>query len=117
MINNITTIIIRNDALESIDRDKDFGKNLVNAIKSNNLTNKQVDIQASGHINAATVVEQHPHTEVRLVAVGYNYGSVFCDTKVSIEHHTPESKILILREIVNKFGYFLKKRSKTWDKS
>lgn len=110
----ITTIIVRNNALDAIERDPNFNENLVNAIKSNQLTGNPVDVHASNNIRAATVVEQHPADEVVLVSIGYDYGSVFSGTEICFEHHSEEAKINILRDVVKRFGYFLKKRAEWW---
>lgn len=111
MYNNITTIIVHNDALESIEEDADFNKHLVAAIRSNAATKNQVNIQAGTHISVATVVEQHPNNTVAVLTVGFNYGNVFGHTLSLIEHDSPEAKLLILRDIAFKMGYFLRKRT------
>ena len=112
---NIITIIVRSSALNSIENDPNFSKHLVNAIKSNKMTNNPVDVQAGSHIQAATVVEQHPNEVIKLLTIGYGYGSVLCDTEIGFEHHTTESKIAIIKDVVFRLGYFLKKRAKRWN--
>lgn len=98
-------------ALSDIEKDKNFNKNLVNAIKSNELTKKEIDIHAGSNTKAAIVVEQHPFDKVVLVTIGYNYGSIFSETIDLLEHHSPEAKLLILRDVAYKMGYFLRKRT------
>lgn len=116
MENKIITVIVRETALDSIENDPDFAKHLVNAIKSNAKSGEPVDVQARNHIKAATVVEQHSNSEILLLTIGYDYGNVLSDTSIGFEHHTPESKIAIIKDVVFRLGYFLKKRAKRWDK-
>lgn len=71
-----TTVVVLNDALGDIERDPDFGKNLVAAILSVGCHNKPVDVSAMGHCNAASVIECH-HADYNVyVKVGGNYGEV-----------------------------------------
>ena len=117
MENKIITVIIRETALDSIENDPDFAKHLVNAIKSNAKSRQPVDVQAKNHIRAATIVEQHSNDEVLLLTIGYDYGNVLSKTSIGFEHHTEESKISIIRDVVFRLGYFLKKRAKRWNKN
>jgi len=112
MEKNITTVIINNKSLKFIEKDVNFGKNLVNAIRSNNITNEQIDIHAGTNLKAALVVEQHPFDKVVLLSIGYNYGSIFSETVDLLEHHSPEAKMYILRDVAYRMGYFLRKRTK-----
>jgi hypothetical protein len=57
----ITAIIVRNDSLEQIANDKDFGRNLVDAIRRNHPNKKQEVTARSGgtiSVGAAEVIGQ-----------------------------------------------------------
>lgn len=71
-----TTILVRNDALKDIARDRDFGSKLASAIAETSTTNKAVEISSGGHSNAATVIETHHADYTAIVAIGGNTGSV-----------------------------------------
>lgn len=70
-----TTVLILNDCLDEIEKDKDFGKKLVRAILQ--VTNRgQIDISVGCCGNAATVIETH-HADYDLyVKIGGNRGEV-----------------------------------------
>jgi hypothetical protein len=70
-----TTVVILNDALDAIENDPDFGKNLVAAINKV-LHGGPVDVSAGCHYNAATVIETHHADYNVIVSVGGNYGKV-----------------------------------------
>lgn len=113
-----TTVLIQNDALSSIEKDKDFATALVNAIlmlSSNCSLKYGIDVPAiadngkSVFANAATVLEQHHSSETTIVAVGGNYGTVlghYCSHK----HHEPEDKLAIVKELADGLGFRLVKK-------
>jgi hypothetical protein len=69
-----TTVVIMNDAMDEIEKDPEFGANLVKAVKRR-LSNKgPLSVHAGSHSNAATVIEVHHADMTKLVAVGGNYG-------------------------------------------
>ena len=65
-----TTIVILNDGLDAIAKDKDFGAKLVEAILSRN------KILHSGNGNVGKVVETHNADFYRTIRVGGNTGTV-----------------------------------------
>lgn len=76
-----TTVVILNDALHEIEKDKDFGKNLVDAIMRLNDPREKTPIYfASGnHCNPACVVETHHADFDVLIRVGGNTGEVVAE--------------------------------------
>lgn len=70
-----STVVIFNDALDSIANDPEFGKKLAAAISQANCYNKPISISAS-HGTAAIVVETHHADYDVLVKVGENRGEV-----------------------------------------
>ncbi len=70
-----TTIVILNDALGDIEKDKDFGKKIVAAIRKNSCTNSRETLY-SGNGNCGEVVEQHHSSYDYLIKVGGNCGEV-----------------------------------------
>lgn len=73
-----TTIVVMNDALDTIAKDPEFGKRLSDAIAEAGFRRKPVDVSAHGgnciHVNAATVIECHHADQNVLVRVGGNHG-------------------------------------------
>jgi len=71
-----TTVVVMNDAVNEIERDPDFGRNLAAAIRSVGCYSKPVDVSAMNYCNAASVIECH-HADLDVyVKVGGNYGEV-----------------------------------------
>jgi hypothetical protein len=68
-----TTVLIRNDALDCIAKDPDFGKNLVSAILQVGPSPffRTISVPALGFTNAAEVIESHHSSfEVLILASG-----------------------------------------------
>lgn len=74
-----STVVVMNDALHVIAEDKDFGKNLAEAI-TNASWDRSVHVAAVAgrniQCNAATVVETHHADQNMIVRVGQNCGIV-----------------------------------------
>lgn len=106
-----STIVVMNDALGSIEKDRDFGKKLVEGILMQYGRNneKLTDVSAGGHVNAASVIEQHHADGTAIVAVGGNCGSVL-GHYFSYMHHEPKVQLDILKHLANKMGYRLVKK-------
>jgi len=70
-----TTVVVRNDALEDIEKDKGFGKKLSEGVRR---VFKPpywiVEIPAGSHANAIQVVESHHADLMEVIAVGGNLG-------------------------------------------
>lgn len=108
-----TTVIVMNDALDQIAKDKQFGKRLSDAIMKNTLTatlhgsfscNSHVDVGSGNHANAATVIEQHHADAFACILVGRN----------SAQHlgyyYGPGEKQDLLEDLANELGYSLRKK-------
>ena len=109
-----TTVIVMNDALHYIEEDKDFGKNLSEAIRylhSPRAENNRhlLDIPAGCHANAATAVETHHADVTSVVAVGGNCATVMGQS-YGFRHHSDEDKIRILKDLAADLGYNLVKK-------
>ncbi len=112
-----STVVVLNDALNDIQNDPQFGKNLVAAILGLSLgddprTGKPCrprDIPAGMYCNAATVVEQHHASGNAIIAVGGNYGTVIGHAGNGGAHH---DRLSILKELANQLGYSLRKKGK-----
>ena len=74
-----TTIVIYNDALNSIKNDKNFGATLYDAIMENYQTNQNETFFTSfgnGSQTAGQVIEQHHSSGNVLIEVGGNTGTI-----------------------------------------
>ena len=94
-----TTVLIMNDALDGIENDPDFGKNLARAIKC--WGSLPLDVPAGHHCNAATVIEQHHSSFTVIVAVGGNYATVL-GSVAGDDHNKPETQHQMLKSIMKK---------------
>jgi hypothetical protein len=100
-----TSVIVMNDALHYIEKDPDFGKNLVQAITNLNCLGPhsiELHVPAGNYVNAASVVETHHADMTSVVAFGGNYGTslgMIC----GYSHHKRERQIEILKEIADQF--------------
>ena len=74
-----STVIVLNDALDQIEKDPYFGKNLAKAILRVGCYGNKVDIQSGNHCKAATVIETHHADYYEYIKVGGNYGEVVKD--------------------------------------
>jgi hypothetical protein len=71
-----TTVLIINDALDSIRTDPNFGKNLADAVCKVGALGGKIDVSAGNHYNAATVIESHHADRNVLVEIGGNTGEI-----------------------------------------
>jgi hypothetical protein len=94
-----TTIVIYNDALESIAGDPEFGKNLRNAVlRAISKSDCPVHLSA-GTFSAGVVVETHHADERVLVSVGENTGIVIKDDIYGVE-----SNLMSIKEVAKELG-------------
>lgn len=108
-----TTVVVLNDAVDSIRNDKDFGRKLADAITHRAVTSKPIDVSAGNHVNAALVVESHHADELKAILVGGNYGEDLgyigrWDLKVE----EPEDKKEVLRSVARLLGMKVSIREK-----
>lgn len=97
-----TTVVVLNDVLGEIEKDEKFGEKLADAIKS-------LHHPASLLGGGVKVLETHHNSNVAVVAVGGNYGTVLAwgpDTP----HHTEEGQLVLLKALAEKLGYKLEKK-------
>ena len=76
-----TTILVLNDTLHTIERDRDFGKKVADAIRSIHYGyEKPIGISVTDgksiHCDAASVIETHHADTTAIIAIGKNYGKV-----------------------------------------
>jgi len=104
-----TTIVIMNDSLNDIMRDKDFGFKLGMALQMADGKSYPKDIPCGGSVRAATVIESHGSELNAVVVVGGNYGELagLSDKKENID---------VLRDIAKQHGYRLSKIPKKKNK-
>lgn len=106
-----TTIVLLNDALSSIEGDLNLGKKLRDAtLKMSLAGQKPVDVSAGNHCNALLVVETHHADQMVPILVGGNYAHVVDKTYVKWNNDKMEEDLL--RQLADKHGYTLRKKSK-----
>jgi hypothetical protein len=107
-----TTVVVMNDSLGTIAKDKDFGKKLADAISSIGMYDKgaTVDVSARSKLctccNAATVIETHHADHKTLIAVGGNMGEIVSNWAGSYTADKEE----MLRNLADNMGYSLRKK-------
>lgn len=69
-----TTVVVMNDALDDIERDPNFGRNLVRAVLKAGCYGEEACVPAGGHTCAAVAVESHHADQAAVVIVGDNRG-------------------------------------------
>lgn len=105
-----TTVVVLNDALDQIEKDPEFGKNLGNAIRRLTVNPNGIDIPAGCHCNAAHVVETHHADFATVVAVGGNYGVMLSSSWLQNKPlDDKESKILMLKNLAAELGFTVRK--------
>lgn len=97
-----TSIIVRNDCLNAIADDPDFGRNLANAI--NGLRPRHGNnVRAGGSSNAATAIETHHSSDTVFVAIGGNRGEVVSNAP----GHNTDEEVELLKMLADKHGYYI----------
>jgi hypothetical protein len=110
-----TSVVIMNDALNEIEKDSDFGKNLARAIdecasKGPSFT-KGVYVSSLCHVNAATVIETHHADQLVPLLIGGNMGKILGNRDNCYISYAADNEHA-LREIARSMGYDLVKRKK-----
>lgn len=95
-----TTVVVLNDALDQIENDSDFGKNLAAAVRKV-IHGKPVDVSAGNHANAACVIETHHADIIVPVLVGGNYG----ETLGIYIFYKDDAEVFLMKELAKKHGY------------
>lgn len=106
------TLIVLLDALGEIEKDKDFGKNVAEAISRVSLRPQKnmVDIRSGNHLNAASVVESHHADSTVVLAVGGNCGSVLATT-YGWQHTDKLFRERLLRQMADEAGFRLVRKT------
>lgn len=102
-----SVLLVLNDTLHEIKNDKEFGRKVNDAVLQLG-RGKQVDIPSGCCANAATAISCEHADVTQVIAVGGNYASPLGMLWGS--HHTPESKLNLLRNLADEFGYTLRKK-------
>lgn len=100
-----TTVLILNDALGEIEKDKDFGQKLVEAVH-NQFSGSGRNTVSCRYSNAATVIEQHHADSTSVVAIGGDTATQLAIVS-GYNHHKDEDKLRILGQMANQLGYYL----------
>jgi hypothetical protein len=104
-----TSMIVLNDALDAIAKDKDFGEKVAEAIHhlpqhKHFRPGHGVDIASGCNANAATIIETHHADYTTLLAFGGNcvseLGSVY-----AFRHNTEDVQVMLLKMLAEKLGY------------
>ena len=102
-----SVLVILNDELSEIERDTQFGKKVAEAIAE--VYGEKEPQRMRGYSSAAVSSQHADYTQV--VCVGGNLGSQLGIAFTRL-HHEEEGKIKVLKDIADKFGYRLVKKSK-----
>jgi hypothetical protein len=107
-----TSVLIFNDALETIKNDPLFGKRLVESINSLHC-GKTVDVHAvtadyKCSCSAGSVIETHHADGTSVVAFGQNCGQVV----THVYHGEGELPLKILKQLADDLGYTISKKRK-----
>jgi len=106
-----STLVIMNDSLHEIAKDKNFGKKVSDAVQRVD-HEKYVDISSGCCGNAATVVDCHHADGTALIAVGGNCATVLMPYAGSYRHHTKEGQERMLRAWADELGFRVAKKPK-----
>lgn len=67
-----TTVLVLNDGLNEIAKDKDFGQKIAEATMKLQVMKGPLYVPAGFHANAASVIETHHADDIKMFAVGGN---------------------------------------------
>ncbi|MFL5303054.1 MAG: hypothetical protein ACJ79R_22210 [Anaeromyxobacteraceae bacterium] len=103
-----STVVVLNDCLGAIEKDRAFGRNLADAIRRMHLRpGAPAEVCADNCVNAAAVVEQH-HCDGRVVVmVGGNTG-----WSLSSDREWTADDVTVLRNVAERHGYTLTRKRK-----
>lgn len=103
-----TTVVVINDALSSIEADKEFGEKLASAVLMYPQA-KPTYVSARGFSNAALVIETHHMSGLVPVLVGGNSGHVL-HAALPIETKAEDRELELARQIAARHGFVLRKK-------
>lgn len=101
-----TTVVIYNDALSQIEKDRNFGKKLADAIRNNGCACTGPVQFFAGHAPAGVVVETHHADFDVLVLVGGNTGE---DMGIVYPQGDESKEVRVARSLAEENGYHLRR--------
>ena len=102
-----TTIVLLNDGLDSIAKEKDLGEKIASAVRHLAVDPRPQAVSAGNHANPLYVVETHHADHYRPILVGANHG---IPLDCSIFWDGPDHELDLLQKLAAKRGYRLVKR-------
>lgn len=98
-----TSVIVLNDAISNIRKDKDFNQRFADAVSQKIMRDKPIDVSAGGHVNAVRIIETHHADIIRPIFVGGNIGNVIDNVHIYWNDNEPE--LTLLKQLANKLNY------------
>lgn len=113
-----TTVVLLNDALSSIEADKDLGKKLADATRAwwappRDDGHRFIDVSAGGAVNALSVIHTHHANQLVPVLVGGNHGWPIAETYIPSGTPVERMEKELLYELARKYKYILSKKDRT----
>ncbi len=105
-----TTVLILNDYLDAIEKDKDFGTRLAQAVHEATTT-RPVEVRVGNALRSALVISSHSSYAVLPVLVGGNTGWPLACT-LNMDSTKEVMELELLKKLAEKHGYSLRKRPK-----
>jgi len=116
------SVIVYNDALEGIRKDKEFGRKLAEAISKLSLPSEYrgpgggdwgVAVSAGGYGQAATAIETHHADYDTIIAMGDNRGLILSNAVHPWSNKDDEDeRVQYLRALADQMGYHIRKKPK-----
>jgi len=98
-------LMIRNDSLDQLANDPDFGRKVAEAVKSlGHARQGLVEIPSGCCANAAAVIASHHADQTAIIAVGENYGVVLAHAFHVGSYSEPEGQMKMLKALADKLG-------------
>jgi len=108
-----SVVLILNDCLNEIKKDKEFGDKVDDAVMRLHNGN-QVDINSGCCVNAATAISCQHADVTQIIAVGGNCATVLANLWGN--HHTEEGRVFLLKSLADSMGYRVVKKAAKGDK-
>jgi len=103
-----TSLMIMNDALNSLETDKDFNRKLHSAIlRMGGSPQRPIDVAIGGHVNGCLVIESHHADQCIPILVGGNHAWPI--EKCSVRWSAADPEKMLLEALAKKHGYTLRK--------
>lgn len=101
-----STIVVLNDALHSIQNDKEFGNKVSSAILKLSVKEGPIDISCGGFVSAASVIETHHNSAFVPILVGSNCGYVI-EKGIFGADDNSQLELQLLKRLADNLGYRL----------